>query len=281
MSSLEPRVPLNASPSFPGFAQALGLLLLAAVLGLAAVLVFQVSGVFRGSGSESVFDGWTLIGVNSVAFLGASLIGWRRSGRPFAGVFPLGAFSPKVVPPVLVLAPATLIVLNWVSASFLELVPGEGAEAWMEEVFQELMALLLRNRPAAFAAVVVMAPLTEEVFFRGLLLQGFLRRYTPGKAIWATTFLFALAHFNPAQLPATVALGAYLGWLTHRTRSLWPALLAHAANNFLALGITWSLGADEVEALGSGTWTLNLLGAATIVVGGVWLWRTLPSIHPR
>jgi glutamate-5-semialdehyde dehydrogenase len=78
---------------------------------------------------------------------------------------------------------------------------------------------------------VVIAPLTEELVFRGLILRGLLGRWRPAMAILASAFLFALTHFNPAQAPVALMLGALLGWIYVRTRSLGLCMIGHALNN--------------------------------------------------
>ena len=63
-----------------------------------------------------------------------------------------------------------------------------------------------------FLAVVI-APVTEEVVFRGLILRGLLGRWRPAAAILFSSALFALVHFNPAQAPVALLLGLLTGWL--------------------------------------------------------------------
>ncbi|MBM3843266.1 MAG: glutamate-5-semialdehyde dehydrogenase [Verrucomicrobia bacterium] len=88
-----------------------------------------------------------------------------------------------------------------------------------------------------FLAVVI-APVTEEIVFRGLILRGLLGRWRPAAAIFGSAGLFALVHFNPAQAPVAVLLGLLTGWLYARTRSLGLCILAHALNN-AASYLTW------------------------------------------
>ena len=78
---------------------------------------------------------------------------------------------------------------------------------------------------------VVVAPITEEIVFRGLILRGLLGRWQPRIAITVSAVLFALMHFNPAQVPIAVGLGLVLGWVYVRTRSLGLCILGHALNN--------------------------------------------------
>lgn len=94
----------------------------------------------------------------------------------------------------------------------------------------------LFDRPLAERAVLALvatflAPLCEEVAFRGYLQTTLLTRRAPAAAIAGSTLLFALIHLDPVRLPALLVLGALFGWLAWRAGSIWPAIAAHAANN--------------------------------------------------
>jgi membrane protease YdiL (CAAX protease family) len=86
-----------------------------------------------------------------------------------------------------------------------------------------------------FLAAVVTAAVCEEFLFRGLLLQLLRRRAGWGSAIAWSAGLFAVYHLNPVVLLPVALVGAYLGILVWRSGSLYPAILAHALNNGLAL----------------------------------------------
>ena len=89
-------------------------------------------------------------------------------------------------------------------------------------------------------AVGLLAPLLEEVLFRGLLYSALRKRWRFGPAALVVTALFAALHAMQFQgyLPALVgiaALGALLAWLRERTGSLWPPVLVHAGFNLLGM----------------------------------------------
>jgi membrane protease YdiL (CAAX protease family) len=87
----------------------------------------------------------------------------------------------------------------------------------------------------SFVLVVVVAPLTEELLFRGLILRGFLSRYTMRKAVLASAILFGIFHLNPWQFLGAAIMGMLFAWLFVRTRSLLPCFFGHALNNALPL----------------------------------------------
>lgn len=81
------------------------------------------------------------------------------------------------------------------------------------------------------------APLFEEMIFRGVVLQGFLKRYSPTKAILVSALIFSLAHLNPVQFLTAFTLGLLLGWIYWKTNSLLSSIFIHACNNILAFSI--------------------------------------------
>lgn len=88
-------------------------------------------------------------------------------------------------------------------------------------------------------ALVVLAPLGEELVFRGLLLRGLVRRLPFGWAALVTSAVFATAHVdawllaNWARGIALVTVGMGLAWL-YRWRGYWAAVAAHATVNGVA-----------------------------------------------
>jgi membrane protease YdiL (CAAX protease family) len=88
--------------------------------------------------------------------------------------------------------------------------------------------------------VASIGPLVEELLFRGVLLSALLRRLRTAWAVLASAVLFALVHLPELHwlwyaLPNLALLGVALAWLRLRSGSLWPAVIAHACNNLLAM----------------------------------------------
>jgi membrane protease YdiL (CAAX protease family) len=89
---------------------------------------------------------------------------------------------------------------------------------------------------------VVVVPVVEELFFRGLLLQSLVRmfrgvgsRLGPVLAILSTGILFGLAHAEPVQLAGLALFGVVLSVMAYRTGRLGPSMFAHAAFNGFAV----------------------------------------------
>jgi membrane protease YdiL (CAAX protease family) len=83
--------------------------------------------------------------------------------------------------------------------------------------------------------VVVGAPVVEELFFRGLLLRSLQRRFGDAWAVVGSALVFGLAHFEPLQLPALVALGVVLGIMAVRTKRLGLGIFTHAGFNLVTM----------------------------------------------
>ena len=90
-----------------------------------------------------------------------------------------------------------------------------------------------------FLVIGLWGPFTEEVFFRGFVLQALLARWPTAWAAAASAALFAITHVDPAVLLPIFVTGLLLAWLFIRTRSIWPPVVAHAAQNVLALTVAF------------------------------------------
>jgi len=87
----------------------------------------------------------------------------------------------------------------------------------------------------AMTGAVAAAPIGEEIIFRGLLLQGFLRRgVAVVPAVLGSAAIFSLCHVNIVGLPALFELGVVFGLLFARTRSVVPGMVAHLGSNLTA-----------------------------------------------
>ncbi|MBL8021953.1 MAG: CPBP family intramembrane metalloprotease [Leptospirales bacterium] len=89
---------------------------------------------------------------------------------------------------------------------------------------------------AAFISMVVLGPVSEEIFFRGLLLNEMRRTNI---SIWAGTALFAVSHLNPAVFLFAFASGLVLAHVASWTGSLGPSIAIHSISNLLTV-LTWA-----------------------------------------
>lgn len=113
---------------------------------------------------------------------------------------------------------------------------------------------------------VLVAPLYEELLFRGYVFRGFSRHSTLA-AVGGSALLFAGFHGDPLHALGVLPLGLALSWIRWRTEALWPAILAHMLNNGIwavvgLLGLEWSVGPMHGLA--------GLGACAAIVLVGEW-----------
>ncbi len=87
----------------------------------------------------------------------------------------------------------------------------------------------------AVIVVVVVAPIVEELFFRGFIYPAFRQRIGVVGAIILSSFLFALAHASLFLIIPIMALGVALTYLYEATGSLGPPVMLHALNNLLSV----------------------------------------------
>lgn len=150
---------------------------------------------------------------------------------------------------------------------------------------------VIRGGPAwsAVLLLAVMPAVCEELLFRGWMLAGFAGP-APGRRRAATAIVvqaaaFAAFHLLPERMPQTFALGLLTGWMTLATRSLLPAIVAHAVHNATPVVLVAMASAEEIEAVAAGgspalpTWIvaagLGCLAAGILTLACGWhgRWR--------
>lgn len=128
------------------------------------------------------------------------------------------------------------------------LIPSQFLEELIPEVMrQDVAADVFKSAlssPWSFIAVAVMAPIAEEMVFRGAILRAAENskigrwKVSANGVNWGsvvfTSLLFAAVHGNPAQMPHAFLIGMLLGWLAYRTGSILPGILLHFVNNGIA-----------------------------------------------
>jgi membrane protease YdiL (CAAX protease family) len=117
------------------------------------------------------------------------------------------------------------------------IIPSQCLQELMPELpnlVEEEFDMILRDRWGYFA-IGLLAPVCEELVFRGAILRALLR-WTPRHwlAIAISALLFALIHANPIQMPHAFLIGLLLGWLYYRTDSIVPGIVYHWVNNSIA-----------------------------------------------
>lgn len=87
-------------------------------------------------------------------------------------------------------------------------------------------------------AVGVLAPIGEELIFRGAIFNLLKENLPLRLAILLQGLIFGLYHMNLVQAPPTAVLGIFLGLVVYYTKSIWPAIIIHIVNNSAAILIS-------------------------------------------
>ncbi len=100
------------------------------------------------------------------------------------------------------------------------------------QYFSNLMDQMTKNKATLILLAVVMAPLFEEIVFRGIIMKGLINKgMKPITAIIISAVVFGVVHGNPWQFVGAVLLGSVLGLVYYKTKSLLLPILLHAFNN--------------------------------------------------
>ena len=180
-------------------------------------------------GTDWLYQPWLKIPV----FLGSTLfilaLGHYFSGLSFKQVFAIKGFNLLIIPAMIITFSGLQYFLNEINIHFEKILPPPG---W----FLELFARLFNSDLGVWGGIlriVIIAPIVEEVIFRGIIMSGFSRNYHPAFAIFFSALLFALFHLNPWQFAATFALGLILGYIRIRTGSVIACIAGHVIHNGL------------------------------------------------
>lgn len=98
--------------------------------------------------------------------------------------------------------------------------------------------LLTDNLAGVLFAVAFVAPVTEELIFRGIILDSLRESYLLRTSIFATSLLFAIVHVQPWMMVNAFLIGLFLALIRLRTGSLMLCVLIHGFYNALPFLLT-------------------------------------------
>ncbi len=210
---------------YPGFWQAVNLIVIYTFL--QTIIDFPLALYDYQNGTDwlqepllklPVFFGTTFV----ILFLGV-----RFSGLPYREIFPMKAFHWLHLPAIFFSLVALQFLMNEISIHVDRMMPPPG---WFMELFNRIFESDF-GIWGGILRVVILAPVVEELIFRGVIFSGFQRMYPAFWAIFLSALLFAFFHLNPWQLGPTFLLGLLLGFVRLRTGSLLAAIFTHALHN--------------------------------------------------
>lgn len=147
--------------------------------------------------------------------------------------------------------PAPALLTGASMAPALYLVVGVGLallpEAWMES-YSEAAASVDSGSFVGFVAVALVAPVVEELIFRGLILNRLSRAMPGWLAVALSAAAFGVCHGHPVWFAYAFIMGVIFGWISLRTRSILPSILGHLTFN--AIGQVFSLLPESEDGMG-------------------------------
>lgn len=241
-----------AYPSWGDLLTLLGVFIVATVLGS------LLTGVLQKIGSVSVGFG---------AFLGYVI--------QFSLVIIFGLFQRKIRSPQgtrllkFGLAKLDFVIILW--GTIMVLATGVVIEPLLN-LFPETYLDRLGNIMAAggwmmFTSIVI-APIMEEILFRGILQDALMRKYGVFVGILIASAVFGIVHIIPQQVVNAFMIGIVLGYIYYRTGALLPVILIHCINNAISY-FTWMLNGGTLlstrEQMGNDTLYFTVYGIACVL----------------
>lgn len=178
------------------------------------------------------------------------------------------SFSYLKLSPLLIAWPILLVF--GITSHIIYLIPTPESLAGMVDDSRKDIAWL------SILTVALIAPVLEEVIFRGVILKGLLNRYSPLKAIVVSSLLFGLVHLNPWQFVSAFGIGIIGGWIFWKTNNLILPIIIHISNNLLFalfgmyFGTHYLIDTPMQQVLGSQTNQWLAVSIAIVLFGGTW-----------
>lgn len=247
---------------YPTYLQTLGLILIVALFGVMAALL-----VFPFTNANSMLAITVVYTVSLMGGIASALL----IRKDFS--FPMTRVDWRIIS----LGCGSVLSFHFLSDPIVSLFP-------IPDSLKEMTSSMYRNPVISLFLIVVLAPLLEELLFRGVVLHGFLKNYKPGHAIVSSALVFAIIHGNLAQGLGAFFIGLVIGWIYWRTNSIIPGIIIHFVNNAFAFSSIFFV--DEKDALKTMSayfvepwvyWTIVAMGGVVTFVS-VW---ALSKMFPK
>ncbi len=223
---------------YPTYTQSIGLILMMIPLGIVPAVILIIFHLFESTLAIAAF--YSVIMALTIAF-------GLNKRKDFS--FSWASFPPSL----LIIAFAFVMSFHFVIEPLSSFIPAP-------ENLNQIISDMIQMPILAFVTIVVLAPLLEELLFRGIILDGYLKNYSPVNSILISAFLFALIHGNLAQGIGAFVMGIVMGLLYWRTKSLLLCIALHFTNNLTAF---LAMIADP-EGIGSEATTRELINNDSI-----------------
>ncbi|HUX88968.1 MAG TPA: type II CAAX endopeptidase family protein [Chloroflexota bacterium] len=165
-----------------------------------------------------------LIGVVFLRIILPHVLAWRELGLTSANFWGMVRLGIGV---------GAVVVLG--SAALEAALGAIGVQQTQEQMFSGVVGAPLGQFIGVFIAGAVIAPICEEIFFRGFVFTVVRQTHGIFAAFVISAVLFALAHANLQAFIPILFIAVVFAYVYSRTGSLVPSMVAHGMNNALAL----------------------------------------------
>jgi len=220
----------NEKKAYPKIKNAVLLCLL--FLGVQIGSGFIAGNIFRlyGISNESLIYGISLIIINILTFALVIFIGFKKTKQKFNEVFKFNNVPPDYWLAVIVLMIGLIIVFSEIDNIINYFFPMAG---FLQDMFETI--LIKQMFFISIILVGIVPAITEEMFFRGVILNGFTANYSNKKAILISALLFGIIHLNPWQFVTAFIIGLILAWVYINTKSILLCVYMHFFNNVMSV----------------------------------------------
>lgn len=172
----------------------------------------------------------------------------------------LRKFKPATVAPIVIGG----IAFNFAISYLLSLIPFP--QAWIDSYEASSSELLGNAGIALWISVVIIAPLVEELTFRGFMYTRLKQGMPKWVAIIVTSLVFGIVHGTIIWAIYTFIFSLCLIYIFERTKSLWGCILFHMSFNLVgAVMSTWPVVGEKLDGLAV------MIGATVVtIVAAVW-----------
>jgi membrane protease YdiL (CAAX protease family) len=213
---------------YPSIKNSILLCLLFLGIQLAFGLLIGLFQVILKESDISVFIGILTGFGNLISFGIVLLIGLKKTKRKINDVVKFNNVSPLLWIATIIFMIGFVIVSSELDNLVNFILP-------MPEMFRNIFDALMAKQVFVFAIIVIgiIPGIMEELFFRGLILDGLNRNYTKRKAIIISAFLFGIIHLNPWQFYSGFIIGIISAYICINTNSIFLPMYIHLFNNTL------------------------------------------------
>ena len=218
--------------------------------------------------------GWILI-VSDVATVLIFLLVIKARHASFRETVGLRRFRPLLIVALLMLGAGLSLILNSWEQIITVLFPAIANSSSSSNIFNLTFSKLFTTIPGVLS-IVVFAPITEEIAFRGMVFGTLREKLALPAALVIQAVIFGVFHGNISQGLMAIGLGCLLAWVYLRSGSIVCSMLLHFAFNGTTALIALLVKGPQSAPI----WLLVMLLAAGLFTGGL-LWQIALTRKPR